>query len=541
MGWSEVVSKSGRLNEGRLKGLMKGLPKKFSVISALGPCSSGKSSVLNDLILSDFPVGSVSRSQTTLGINGVGVTGKDLMILSSPPRGLLVLDVEGADSKDLGRKMPQKLAASFAITIADVVLVSFNMRDIGRLESSGISYLFQAVEENLQLRSERVISPKKQLLVTVIRDFDEEEISRQNAIAAVMTDFRSALNTISRPTGYVATRLTDLFEFEFVTLSNKNLFREKFDSEASALRARLVNPMEEEYLFENSDFQNALEASKFPEEASRLWRVLSENAKSRPLPDEEVSANFKCDQSYKEAYKQYNLKAKAWSDRAQREERVIANFGRESDALVENTLEEYSHLASDFRGTKAYDRKNMELKETMLNELGLIYAKQLELIMEVLFETFCSNLNRLHVTNQLEKVIDSNVREVEKTFVRRAEEMRCKASKWRYAGSKHRFVMSLKEVSTERVQIARLEGSYIPGLRAPVNFTVHYLNPNVRPEDFTITNLIGDRPERMITVPQKARRDRSLKAERGRMYAHQEANFNSKAGEATSFDLQSPF
>mmetsp|Transcript_21486 Transcript_21486/g.87683 ORF Transcript_21486/g.87683 Transcript_21486/m.87683 type:complete len:325 (+) Transcript_21486:126-1100(+) len=324
MGWSEVVSKNGKLNESRLKGLMKGLPKKFSVISSLGPCSSGKSSVLNDLILSDFPVGSIARSQTTLGINGVGVPGKDLMILSSPPRGLLVLDVEGADSKDLQRKMPQKLAASFAITIADVVLVSFNMRDIGRLESSGISYLFQAIEENLQLRSERVVVPKKQLLVTVIRDFDEEEISRQNAIAAVMTDFRNALNTISRPTGYVATRLTDLFEFEFVTLSNKNLFPEKFDSEASALRARLVNPLEEEYLFENSDFQNALDASEFPKDAARLWKVLSENAKSRPLPDEEVAANFKCDQSYKEAYKQYNVKAKAWSDRAQRDERVIA-------------------------------------------------------------------------------------------------------------------------------------------------------------------------------------------------------------------------
>uniref|UniRef100_A0A7S2ZJC4 Sey1/RHD3-like three-helix bundle domain-containing protein n=1 Tax=Rhodosorus marinus TaxID=101924 RepID=A0A7S2ZJC4_9RHOD len=541
MGWSEVVSKNGKLNESRLKGLMKGLPKKFSVISSLGPCSSGKSSVLNDLILSDFPVGSIARSQTTLGINGVGVPGKDLMILSSPPRGLLVLDVEGADSKDLQRKMPQKLAASFAITIADVVLVSFNMRDIGRLESSGISYLFQAIEENLQLRSERVVVPKKQLLVTVIRDFDEEEISRQNAIAAVMTDFRNALNTISRPTGYVATRLTDLFEFEFVTLSNKNLFPEKFDSEASALRARLVNPLEEEYLFENSDFQNALDASEFPKDAARLWKVLSENAKSRPLPDEEVAANFKCDQSYKEAYKQYNVKAKAWSDRAQRDERVIANFGRESDALVANTLEEYSQLASDYRGTKAYDRKHMELKETMLSELGLIYAKQISLVMEVLFESFCSNLNRLHVTSQLEKVIDSVVREVEKTFVRRAEEMRCKASKWRYDGAKQMFVSSLREVSTERVQIARLEGSYIPGLRAPVNFTVHYLNPSVRPEDFTIGNLIGDRPERMITVPQRARRDRSLKAERGRMYAHQEANFNSKAGETTSFDLQSPF
>lgn len=119
--------------------------------------------------------------------------------------------------------------------------------------------------------------------------------------------------------------------------------------------------------------------------------------------------------------------------------------------------------------------------------------------------------------------------------------MRCKASKWRYDGAKQMFVSSLREVSTERVQIARLEGSYIPGLRAPVNFTVHYLNPSVRPEDFTIGNLIGDRPERMITVPQRARRDRSLKAERGRMYAHQEANFNSKAGETTSFDLQSPF
>lgn len=309
----EIVGSSGRFNASKLRSVVGEMPEVFSVVAALGSCCTRKSTILNSLFRSSFATGSSIAKQTTFGIQASAVKGKDLMILTTPPRGLIVLDVEGADSRDQSRAQSQQVMSNFAFGIADVTILLLNMKDIGRVESSGISSFFQTVEENLQLRSERLLrGSKKQLLITVVPDFDKEDFSREDTIAAIMRDYKTALSATARPTGYVGTRITDLFEFEFVTLPNKTLFPEEYENEAKEFRSRLLEPTVDEYLFDKKEFANKYSSQEFIQEASKLWNVLNQRAKTNAAPYEEVNATFRCDLHMKEALRQYQVVGNRW-------------------------------------------------------------------------------------------------------------------------------------------------------------------------------------------------------------------------------------
>ena len=64
----------------------------------------------------------------------------------------------------------------------------------------------------------------------------------------------------------------------------------------------------------------------------------------------------------------------------------------------------------------------------------------------------------------------------------------------------------------------------------------------MRPEDFLPAKIVGDKPERMMTTPQRVKRDKTPKAEPGRMYAHQEKDVKGYSISPGSFDASaSPF
>eukprot|EP00188_Purpureofilum_apyrenoidigerum_P000818 Plantae.Rhodophyta-Purpureofilum_apyrenoidigerum.ctg14043.p1 GENE.Plantae.Rhodophyta-Purpureofilum_apyrenoidigerum.ctg14043~~Plantae.Rhodophyta-Purpureofilum_apyrenoidigerum.ctg14043.p1 ORF type:complete len:545 (+),score=107.84 Plantae.Rhodophyta-Purpureofilum_apyrenoidigerum.ctg14043:279-1913(+) len=544
MGTVEIVNKGSRFAGGKLKGLVKELPNSFSVVAALGPACSGKSSILNELFNSDFNTSEKPTTQTTFGIHADVIKGVDLAVLSDEPRGLLLLDVEGSDSRDQSRREEQGLLASYALALADVALLTLNMHSLGRLESSGISSFFRTVEENLQLRSEKSISVQgKILLVTVVQDFDEDEISRQDAIAVIMRDFKAALGSIARPTGFVSTRLTDLFEFEFVMLPGRSLFPEKMDSEVRRFRQQLLESTSDDYLFGSSEFQKNFGPEKFPDHANNLWQLLSRTAKMNSAPEEEVVATYKCDQSVKEAINHVQIKMQRIHAEAYDGE-VVAEFKDSGNDLIDSAVGEYERLTGDVRHTQAYKRKRSDLEETLKANLAFYYNKQISVLQRNMGINFKYALDTMRISSRSrpEKMIEAQMKQIDGLFCRIAESLKCKDTRWMYGKSRMELRNEMKSLSTEWLQAARLQGSYIPGLRPPVNITFHYLNPNVQPTDFLPSSIIGDKPDRMITVPQKVKKDNHPKAEPGRMYAHQEVNFSGRGTASTSFDTNSnPF
>lgn len=200
------------------------------------------------------------------------------------------------------------------------------------------------------------------------------------------------------------------------------------------------------------------------------------------------------------------------------------NFGTESENLVNEMVKVYENLAEDFRGTKAFQRKEEELRENILNDLNVLYTKQLVRVRNLAYENFKNGLNRtpvrlrrfssllfppltsapsdqrpsfmvtvasfctlvygpsiidknsprhflsfrgssFQVTSRLEKTVEEKIKIAEKKFLTQAEAMKCKGARWRYETERGDFLKAMREVATERLQMARLQGSYVPGLR----------------------------------------------------------------------------
>jgi energy-coupling factor transporter ATP-binding protein EcfA2 len=117
----------------------------YHVVSIIGAQSSGKSTLLNCLFGTKFETlnNSTGRHQTTLGIHAD----------YSPNQGILILDVEGADSREQGDadRLFERKSALFALALSEVMIVNVSVNDIGRYQASGRPLLKTIFEVNFQL------------------------------------------------------------------------------------------------------------------------------------------------------------------------------------------------------------------------------------------------------------------------------------------------------------------------------------------------------------------------------------------------------
>ena len=116
----------------------------FAVVSIMGPQSSGKSTLMNQLFGTPFAVmdSAQGRSQTTKGA-----------WLSTSANNTLVLDLQGTDSIESGDggKTFERQSSLLALALCDVVIVNVWSNDLGRADASNMSLLRTVFEVHLQL------------------------------------------------------------------------------------------------------------------------------------------------------------------------------------------------------------------------------------------------------------------------------------------------------------------------------------------------------------------------------------------------------
>ncbi|GAB2225614.1 hypothetical protein Droror1_Dr00006411 [Drosera rotundifolia] len=255
----------------------------YSIISIIGPQSSGKSTLLNHLFGTNFNEmnATATRGQTTRGIW--------LARCSGSKRCTLVLDLEGTDGVERARTQDgaafEKQSALFALAVSNIVLINISCKDIG-LENAASRPLLRTVFEVMI----RLFSPRRVTLMFVLRD----KTRTPSGILEDMIhkDVKELWESIEKPQRFKQTELSKFFNVEAQILPNYEYCEEEFKEQVGIFRERLFLALEGG---EGSrDHQALVPGSEFSASAKEIWKCAKENKDFDVPSHQELIAGKRC-------------------------------------------------------------------------------------------------------------------------------------------------------------------------------------------------------------------------------------------------------
>ncbi|WJX86396.1 Cell wall protein rhd3 [Trifolium repens] len=335
----------------------------YAVVSIMGPQSSGKSTLLNNLFNTNFREMDAfkGRSQTTKGIWMARCAGIEPCTI--------VMDLEGTDGRERGEDDTafEKQSALFALAVSDIVLINMWCHDIGR-EQAANKPLLKTVFQVMM----RLFSPRKTTLLFVIRDKTRTPL--ENLEPVLREDIQKIWDSVPKPQAHKDTPLSEFFNVQVVALSSYEEKEEQFREQVASLRQRFHQSIAPGGLA--GDRRGVVPASGFSFSAQEIWKVIKEN-KDLDLPAHKVMvATVRCEEIANEKYASF-VANEEWS---QLEETVqsepISGFGKKINSLLHACLSEYDAEATYFdEGVRTAKQK--QLQEKLLQIIQPAYQSAL--------------------------------------------------------------------------------------------------------------------------------------------------------------------
>ncbi|KAJ1420304.1 RHD3/Sey1 [Sesbania bispinosa] len=306
---TQLIDGDGTFNVSGIENFMKEVKLSecglsYAVVSIMGPQSSGKSTLLNNLFRTNFREMDAfkGRSQTTKGI-WMAKYGRE----------------RGEDDTAF-----EKQSALFALAVSDIVLINMWCHDIGREQAANkplLKTVFQTPLENLE---------------PVLRE-----------------DIQKIWDSVPKPQAHKETPLS-----EFSIYEEKE---EQFKEQVASLRQRFHHSIAPGGLA--GDRRGVVPASGFSFSAEQIWKVIKEN-RDLDLPAHKVMvATVRCEEIANEKYASF-VANEEW---CQLEEAVqsgpIPGFGKKINSLLDACLSEYDAEATYFdEGVRSAKQKQLQEK-----------------------------------------------------------------------------------------------------------------------------------------------------------------------------------
>lgn len=484
-----LLSANGNLNASALDRVPLDVEETTSVVAALSAHGLGQSAFLDSLFSTSFSSGSDRK-----GIATAYVAGDDSAAITEPLRGLVVLDVECFDGVDRARTEARERASHLALLLADVVLFSARMNDLGRVESNGMSALRASITEMLRLHSSDVLPlpTAKRAFVLVVKDYEEEVLSREELISGFLQEMQRVYDAVARPPRS-PTRIRDIYAFEFVTMPSAVLLPQEYSAAVSSLRTRLLDPVSNDYFFERGLYARET-SDPLPQVAQTVWNSLEQEQLKDIPPPKELTATFDCDNAMRKVFEKYQRSVQSWRRQTDAGS-VIDSFGTAATKVMNETLAVFAQDTGTHRNSKAFRRKKEELRDLLDADLYSLFVKQIAKLRETTYRNFKDSLRAIAENDRhLERKVNSTLKDCQKSFKLNAEKLRPRATSWRFDNDMKELATQMREDATERLQRARLADYQenggrrrrrrevprggMPGKpRQPVSVSFHYLDP----------------------------------------------------------------
>ncbi|XP_052181348.1 protein ROOT HAIR DEFECTIVE 3-like [Diospyros lotus] len=322
----------------------------YAVVSIMGPQSSGKSTLLNNLFGTNFREMDAfkGRSQTTKGIWMAHCAGIDPCTL--------VMDLEGTDGRERGEDDTafEKQSALFALAVSDIVLINMWCHDIGR-EQAANKPLLKTVFQVMM----RLFSPRKTTLMFVIRDKTRTPL--ENLEPVLREDIQKIWDSVPKPQAHKETPLSEFFNVEVVALSSYEEKEEQFREQVASLRQRFFHSIAPGGLA--GDRRGVVPASGFAFSSQQIWKVIKEN-KDLDLPAHKVMvATVRCEEIANEKVASF-VTNEEWCHLEETvQTQPVSGFGQKLSSILGTCLSEYDIEATYFdEGVRSAKRKQLEEK-----------------------------------------------------------------------------------------------------------------------------------------------------------------------------------
>ncbi|KAL0233827.1 hypothetical protein PCE1_002333 [Barthelona sp. PCE] len=225
---TQLINEEGLVND-ECDDYISEMQGSYSLLSVLGPQSSGKSTLLNALFDCNFDVmdANVGRGKTT---HGIFISNTDNPNLN---RNLFVMDCEGVDgSVD---NVWDRRFSLLSLAISDVLIVNIWNTDIGRYKASGIALLKEVFSAGF-----KIIGSRPTTLVICVRDTDVEieKIALEKQLEAEIMNLWQ--DTVQENSGTSHISFSSFFRLKIVFFSHYIHCRDEFNTEVDSLRNYLL-------------------------------------------------------------------------------------------------------------------------------------------------------------------------------------------------------------------------------------------------------------------------------------------------------------
>jgi hypothetical protein len=159
---------------------------------------------------------------------------------------------------------------------------------------------------------------------------------------------------------------------------------------------------------------------------------------------------------------------------------LIQGLGNACDGLLKQGIEAYEKKALLYWDTKSYDTKLEILESEMISKLEDLYYRQVQTLKELCFQSFRDSLAAIQVNSNVDSEVKGAVKVTEKYFKTKKAVLKPKDKKFEINDSKetHELLSGIREMATERLQTARLQGVYLQKNKHPLSLSFHLLHPH---------------------------------------------------------------
>lgn len=405
-------------------GLLSSPEDTLVTIAVIGARGSGKSTLANRVFGTDFDVGRPFAGRGTKGC-----------VAAVAPSGALILDTQGADGRD-GDTEKVARVATFSLALADALVFNLWTADIGRYEAAGYALLRTVFLEFTRMYAEN--DPAKTLLLFVIRDHDDGS-SLESLSDVIMEDVRDIWGQIDAR-GSVP--VTELFQFEFVSLPHIRHRGDEFDAAVKNLGERFSNPEHAGYLLRPEYSINQPVEGLIPY-AEIVWKETAQD-KAVELPaKKDLIAAYRCDVAYDAHQRPALGQLNKWTSEVDRG-RTVASFGDKATGLLDTALERYDRDTAPHASASIRAKKRSELRDSLQSRVRTLFNKQLLLLQNAALQKF-KNVLLANVANPVsDPEMQHALRRVDEWFARKAEALLVPSMRLSYRGQRQEVQNALQ-------------------------------------------------------------------------------------------------